>query len=322
MTLMQRIDLTTVSAFRSAELNAGANVVSSVIAVLDTLSSRIAQLPPIGASSVQGIEQHISAVRSLANAWPISNRPQLIGSMQALKGFGDTLINQDAPALQAAFQRMASNIAGAQQEAVTLIDGLIQRLAGPAMGLEATTHNIGNYLTQLSNASATLGSDTTLVSQRIQSDQTQSALLAQQANNLQGQLNDARDRAKWYWLLGPLAALIAREIDSLASNLDGVTNQLNQIRADQANTIADANYLQNLLPALSSYLSGVNQMGAGVNASLAGTQTLQSQLTELKGAILSAPDAGAFAGAQLQAALADWSDISEKIGQLPQTAIA
>jgi hypothetical protein len=316
MSLMQKIDVSTVSAFRSAEINAGTTVVSSTLALLDTLSNRIAQLPDVGNNNIPALNQHINAVKSLANAWPTTNRPSLLAAMQQLKGFGDSFISSDAPALQRAFQSMADNQQGAQQAAVDLTSQIIQKLSGPSLAVNTVTHDIGDYLGQLATASSDISGDASTVAQRIQNDQVRSAMLAAQASSLQGKLNDARSRAKWYWLMGPLAALLAQEIDSLASNLSGVIDQLNQIRADQASTLAEENYLQALLPALNAYLTGVNQMGAGINSILAGIQALQSQLGQLKGAIESSPGAGAFASAQLQAAMADWQDISTKLGQL------
>ncbi|PTS99757.1 HBL/NHE enterotoxin family protein [Pseudomonas sp. HMWF006] len=316
MTLMQRIDVSTVSMFRSAEINAGTMVVLSVTSLLDTLSSKITQLPNVGSNSIPQLNQHISTLKLLANEWPTANKPSLLAAMQQLKEFGDSFISTDAPTLQKAFQSMSDNNPGAQQAAANLTNQIIQKLSGPSQTVNVVTHSIGEYLSQLANVSSDINGDSAIVAQRIQNDQARSAMLETQANDLQSKLDDARSRAKWYWLMGPLAALLAQEIDSLASNLGGVINQLNEIRSDQANTLAEENYLQALLPALNAYLTGVNQMGAGINSILAGIQALQSQLGQLTGAIESSPGAGTFANAQLQAALIDWRDISEKLSQL------
>ncbi|MFJ4154873.1 HBL/NHE enterotoxin family protein [Pseudomonas sp. NPDC089752] len=316
MTLMQRFDSATLSAFSVPAIVHGTLAVSSLLTPLDQLSASISQMPELNYACVPGLAQHIIELKQLAAAWPTQYRPPLLAAMQQLQGFGDQFINRDAPALRQLFQAMNEGNAQARVQAVAQVAALEQQLAGPVFSLNAVTQGLGQYLAQLHSASADLNGDATQISQRLETDRNQSAVLAQQIAGLQSQLDAARNRAKWYWLMGPLAALLAREIDSLVSNISGVTDQLNRIRADQAANGQEAAYLQALLPALSNYLAAVDQMGAGVNATLAGTQALQSQLQQLQQAIDSSAVSGAFASAQLDAAIADWQEVQANIGRL------
>lgn len=307
--------LKSVSAFRNGDINDGTEAVAGVIGVLDSLSTGIAQLPQPLATSAPLVGRHIGAVQQLAHAWPHRGRPSLLGSMAALKQFGDDFVTHDAPRLLAAFQELGDGAAG--QPAAGLIGDLIARLAELVDAFEVVRRGLDAYLSEVAGASAELEQDTALVTRRLQDEQARAQALAHRASELQGKLDGAHERQRWHWLLGPLGAIITNEIDVLSKRMAEAANQLHGIRTQQAATISDATYLQNLLPALSSYLTGVDRIGTGIGAALSGIQTLQVQLAELRSAIVARPGAAAGAGAQLQAALADWRDISRKIGHLP-----
>lgn len=308
-------ELRSVSAFRNGELSDGAEAVAGVIGVLDALSSGIAQLPqPEGARAAQ-VGQHIGAVRALAQAWPRRGRPSLLGSMTSLKQFGDEFVANDAPRLQAAFQRGAGDDAS-RQAAALMLAGVIARLSGLVEAFASVRADLGAYLGEVAGVSAALETDTVLVTRRLQDEHARARVLAGRASRLQNKLDGAHERQRWHWLLGPLGALLTREIDQLGSRMAAVAGQLAALRAEQAATLGDASYLQQLLPALSRYLTGVDRVGAGIEAARSGAQTLQIQLAELRGAIMAGPGASAGAEAQLQAALDDWRAISRQIGRL------
>jgi hypothetical protein len=312
-------ELRTVSAFRNGAISDGAEAVAGVIGVLDSLSVGIAQLPQPDANTTLQVGEHIGAVRRLAHAWPRRGRPSLLGSMANLKQFGDDFVAHDAPRLQAAFQRMAAGDSAGQQGAAILIAGIIERLAGLVAAFESVRRDLGAYLQEVAGASADLETDTARVTRHLQVGQARAQALAGRVSQLQDKLDGAHERQRWHWLLGPLGALLTNEIDVLGGKMAAVASQLTVIRAEQAASISDAAYLQQLLPALSSYLTGVDRVGAGIGAALSGTRTLQIQLAELRGAIVARPATGAGAAAQLQAALADWRDITRRLGHLPST---
>ncbi len=309
--------LHSVSAFRHQDISRGATAVAGAIDMIDNLAEGIAGFPAPDNGGVAAVVRHIDAAKRLANAWPQRGRPSLVGSLAALKHFGDAFVEVDALRLQNAFVRMAAGEADARQLAGELVSGLIARLDGLITAFESVTGDVNEYLAQMAGVSAKLNADTTVVTERLRAEHEKALALATKATSLQDQIVAAHARHRWHWMLGPLGMLVSQQIDLLSANLRGVSTQLSELQSAQAATMDDAAYLQSLLPALSTYLSGMDQIGAGIGAALCGTQTLQFQLADLKRVIEAAPEAALSANQQLLAALADWRDISSKIGQLP-----
>jgi hypothetical protein len=296
----------------------GAQGMGTTIQAMDNLATRIRNLPAIDALHAPELGSHIEKTKTLANNWLVDHRSSLVAALTALDDFGIQFMRNDAPQLATVLQTIAVDPT-AGSHAASMVTSIRARLQVPANAAQAALHSIELYLTAVLAAAGPLQSDASALCQRLQTDQQTAATLEQQAQDLQGKLNDASSRARWYWLLGPLAAILAREIDSLASNLSGVESQLNTIHFDQATTAADTAALQVLLPGVSAYVDVVGLMGASINGLTAGTQALQAQLEELATAIGSTPAAGAFAQAQLDTAVEDWRDISKSIVGLRQS---
>lgn len=306
--------LATVSAFRHEAIGDGAGAVAEVIDLLDSLATGIAQLPSPGADCAPLVGRHIDAVRALARAWPGQLRPEVLASMAALKQFGEEFVELDAPRLQAAFDRMRRQDVGQWPQAAALVSVLGTRLAAMAQHFDTVALGVGCYLSTMTRASLDLETDTGAVAQRLKAGQSRAEALACLANRLRLRL---RSRAGQPWLHRLLALLAGMARRSPTARLVAVSHELDQVRSAQAGTMNDAASLQNLLPALSSYLTAIDRLGAGVAAARTGTASLQSQLDELHDALIASSASGAIASAQLRAALADWRTIARRIGRLP-----
>ncbi|HYG30539.1 MAG TPA: hypothetical protein VD887_10030 [Allosphingosinicella sp.] len=305
--------------FSHPALTFGSRTLSGSIAVLDALAQRIGGLPDVANSPIPGVSQHVANAKALANSWLVDCRNHVVGALQGLADFGNGFISSSAPLLRQDFLTAATDpsaMAMARVRLASLVSDLAQRSgiwAGAVASVEA-------YLSQMTASVSQLQTDASLAAQRLGADTVHAVLLQQQANDLQSQLDDARSRQRYYWLLGPLGYLIASEIDSLASNLSGVQSQLDSVQADLAQTSAEGTVLQSLVPAMTSYVAAVSAMAASVNGLTAATQALQSQLAQVSTALETSPNIAVFANAQLDASIQDWQIVGQSIGDLPQTA--
>lgn len=307
-------DLKSVSAFRHGGIGDGADAVAAVIGLLDSLATGIAQLPSPGADSAPLVGRHVDAVRALAHAWPQRLRPEVIASMAALKHFGEQFVEMEAPRLQAAFGQMRRQDVDERAQAAALVADAGTRLAELARRFDAVALCVGDYLSSMARAALDLETDTAAVARRLQSGQSRAEALACLASRLRLCLGM---HAKRRWLHRLMERLPGMGRRSPSATLVGLAHELDSLRSAQAATMNDAASLQNLLPALSSYLTAIDRLGAGVAAALAGLPALQAQLAELHGALLANRASGAIASAQLRAALADWRAIARRIGRLP-----
>lgn len=264
------------SPFWSGAIGSGTTLIASLACHIDVLSHRIGQLPVRAAVTRPVVGQYLSMLRTLAAAWHARNRPALVAAIDALAFVGGSIAQPQT--LAALVQQ---NTHGGQAGA-RMADTLLRRLAAPVAALGALHADFGSYLAQMARASHDLECDTALVTERVQSDYVHAFLLSQQATALQSKLDDANVRQRADWLLGPHAEQLRQEIVLHSSALEGVRRQLDQLRAEQAATRAEADYLQSLMPSLSTYLAAVERMGAGIAACFCGAQTLQVALAGLE----------------------------------------
>lgn len=318
MTLLQRIDATEASIFSARAITNATLAVGGLLDPIDQLLAALNSINVPNNNSLPGLSQHVISVKALAQSWAAQYRPTLVTTIQQLASAGNYFTTVGAPHLLQLFQTI--NLGGpdkarALQDACALIASIEQRFAPPALAVDAFTHQVGVYLSHVQAAAAQLAGDASSASQKIQQDTQQVATCKQNIADLQSKLDAAQSRAKWYWLLGPLGAIIAQEIDSLASNISGVKQQLQQISVDSANAQQDMAYLNALLPALSSYVSALDHLGAGVNGLLAGIQQLQSQLKQVQEAVGSSAFSGDFAVSQLNTAVSDWREVASNLSR-------
>ena len=290
--------------FWSAGIGSGAGAIVQLCAPVDAMSERIGQLPVRPALTRPAVGQYLTMLKTLAAAWAMRTRPALMLALGSLNHFGDSL------AQPLIFEALAARRADHGRAAVRVLDALLRRLAAPAAGFDALNTDFSSYLAQMAAASGDLDADTLLVTQRLEADGVHAFLLSQQASTLQSKLDDATARADAWWLLGPHAGPLRQEISLHGAALEGVRRQLDFLRAEQAATMAEADYLQSLLPTLSTYLAAVDRMGAGIGAVLDGLVSLRRELDELKTGMSAPSGAAGEAELQLGAALPHWRDLS------------
>lgn len=296
------------SAFWSERLASGAAVIASLCPHIDALSLRMGQLALRPALTRPVVGQYLTMVRTLAAAWHARTRPALVAALGALGHFGDSVCQ--AGALDA----LAARRADGGQAARRALDALARRLAAPRAAFHALDTDLASYLRQMAGISAELDADTLLVTGRLQADAMHAFLLSQQACTLQGKLDDARMRSHAPWVAGPHAAALQQEICLHASALEGVRRQLDCLRAEQAATQAEADYLHSVLPGVGAFLAAVDRAGAAIGALAGGTRALGAALEGL--ALQEDAPAMARAAASMDAALPHWRALSEALGAL------
>ncbi len=273
-----------------AAIGSGAAALLELVPGIDQLSQRAAQLPLRATLTRPVVGQYLCMVKTLAAAWHLHNRPALLAALQALSRFG----------------------AGVGQSETALAP-LQQRLAAPLAAFEALGFDFASYLAQMARVSGELDADTQLVTQRLQADQVHVFLLSQQATLLQGKLDQGGLREHTCWLVGPPDQAVRQQRALHASALEGVRRQLEQLHAEQASTMAEADYLQGLLPTVAPYLAAVDRLGAAIDAIVAGVRVLDARLAGLAQAALGER---ADAAAQLPAALARWQALAATMARL------
>lgn len=284
--------------FWAAGIGVGVNVILSQLDDIDRLSQRISVLPDRASPQRAVLSDYIDSVRGLASCWLHTSRPRLLAVLRDLHGLGEQLDGADAP-----LHRPAA---------------LVRHLDGIGAGLDGLNTDLGGYLEQMALASAELETDTVLVTHRLQADQLHAAMLSQQLQTLQDRVGQARSRQHGCFPLSSRGEQLRREIAAQGDILDSTRRQLEQIRACQADTLAEAAYLQNLLPTLSSYLAAIDRMGAGIDAALLGLRAMQGRLRVLDAAADSKPaDADSTRQQQLHTALPHWRHLSARLASGP-----
>jgi len=248
------------------------------------------------------VGQYLSMVKTLAAAWQLHSRPALLASLTGLLHFGASVGQSFAG------QAVSGRRADHRRAALRMVDALQRRLAAPLAAFDALGADFASYLAQMARVSGELDADTRVVTQRLQADHVHVFLLSQQATALQGKLEHADLRGHAGSLVGPPGQALQQERALNACALEGVQRQLEQLRADQAATLAEADYLQSLLPSVAPYLADVDRLGAGIDAILAGMRVLGTRLAKLKQSL--GDDTAAGPELQLEVALPHWQALA------------
>ena len=293
------------SRFWCPTLGAGASAVLELCPQVDAMSQQVAKLPIRISVTRPVVGQYLVMLKTLAAAWSARSRPALVSALGALVHVGDSLAQS--------FTREA--LAGCRADhgraALRVLDALQRRLAAPLAGFAALELDVASYLAQMASASAELDADTRLVTQRLQSDYVHAFMLSQQASSLQNRLDDAKLQEHAPWLLGPHAGKLRQEICLHSSALEGVRRQLDHLRAEQCATQAEADYLQRLLPTLTTYLGAVERTRGAITALLAGGRALARD-----------PGAAGDMHHQLGAALPHWHALAASSALLRSGALS
>ena len=289
--------------FWCGAIGAGAGAVLELVPRIDLLAQRAAQLPVCASLTRPVVGQYLCMVKTLAAAWQLHSRPALLAALEGLQHFGASVGQPFA--LEAVSGRCADN----GRAALRVADALQRRLAAPLAAFKALGADFASYLAQMARVSGELDADTRLVTQRLQADHVHVFLLSQQASALQGKLEHASMREHAGSLVGPPDQALREESAFNACALEGVRHQLEQLRAEQAATLAEADYLQGLMPSVAPYLAAVDRLGGGIDAMLAGARVLGTRLANLKQTLAAAaPDAAVEL--QQAAALPHWQALA------------
>ena len=300
--------------FWCPSIGTGASAVFALCPQVDAMSQHVAGLPIRVSVTRPVVGQYLVMLKTLAAAWSARSRPALVSAIGALVHVGDSL------AQSFTLEALAGCHADNGRAALRVLDALQRRLAAPLDGLAALERDVSSYLAQMTGASAELDADTQLVTQRLQSDYVHAFTLSQQASSLHHKLDDATLRAPG--LAGPHSGKHHQQMRLYASALEGVRHQLDHLRAEQSATQAEADYLQSLLPTLSTYLATVEQMGGAIQALLGGERMLARELDALRQALARETGAAGNIQAQLSAALPHWHALAASSALLRSGALS
>lgn len=297
-------------AFWCAAIGRGAALALELAPRIDVFALRSAQLPFRNNLTRPVVGQYLCMVKSLAAAWSLHSRPALLAALGNLASFGASA--GQSYALEAMAARCADNGRAARR----VVDALQRRLALPLAAFDSLSTELAGYLAQVARATCELDADTCLVTQRLQADQVHAFLLSQQASALQGKVDEAGMRAHAGWLAGPHDHALRQECAAHGCALEGVRRQLEQLRAEQAATGAEAAYLQSLLPTVAPLLSAAERLAWAIGDIHAGIRLLAERLAQLRVQLGAEPDAAAHAPAQLTAAAPQWQALAAALTQL------
>lgn len=247
--------------FWSAGIGVGVAAILSQLAELDTLAQKFGGLPHQQDGAVGGrilAANYLATLTGLSAYWLQRSRPVLLQALRALDGVPTCLA------------QLALAMAPAEAQAA------VSQLETATARLGQVNTDVGQLLEHMALASADLETDTVLVAYRLQADRVHAAMLTQQEETLRRRLDGARRRAPVGQRRSPLACGAG---DSAV--LDSTRRQLAQLHAAQADTVAEAARLEELLPSLSACLVSVERMGAGIDTALRGMRVTQRQLHAL-----------------------------------------
>lgn len=287
-------------------LGAGVAHMADLAAPLDSMSSSIARLPRGGAATRPAAAAYVAAVSSLASAWVSQLRPALQIAAHALSGAGN---GTGGPGGRAASATRAGSGMPAGPSAA-----MLKRMAHAVALLDELCAAHGQEIERVAEATYALERDTAQATERLQADQVHALLLSQQASTLQAKLDDATMRQHAYWLLGPHAEQLRQEIAMHSSAREGVRRQLDHLRREQAATLAEAHYLHQLLPSLSTYLGALDRVGGALRQLLDASRALLHRWRALQSG--QATVAQASLREQFEAAAPHWHALQASVRRL------
>lgn len=206
-------------------------------------------------------------------------RPVVGQYLSMVKALAAAWLLYNRPALALAIQALLQVGAGLEQALTPA--ALQRRLAAALLALEALGADLGAALAQLAPMAVQLAADTSVVRARLQADQVQVLLLLQQNAGLQNMLER-----------------------------EHLQRALAQLRADQGATMAQADYLDSVLPGVAPYLAALAQLGAEIGAAAAGARALDARL----GRLWQIP--AATLARQRGAAMAHWRSLAAQAASL------
>jgi hypothetical protein len=189
---------------------------------------------------------------------------------------------------------------------VTTINGIQAASNDTASALETSDAQLTS---QLQAANTNLQTAQSTVSGLTASNEK----LAQEARDIQSNIDSLNDKLKWAWLAGPLAAIIAQQIGDLASGKSDKENQINRNNSAIATNNANITLAQASINQLTPQVSFIQTSVAVVDNLIKATVTLLDALAVIQAGLQSVPTV-AWIQAKVQAIKIDWAELAKLAG--------
>ena len=219
----------------------------------------VAQLPDLAApAAAPQLAEHLDSARQFAQDWLDHRQQPLASGLAAVVSAQQAWAGSTRPALDRliAAEQPPEQLRALLLQAADGARNARDQLADPAASAAADSSTVDGI------AAGIIG-DAQLIGNQIAADGQSIAQLQDRIASAQSQIQEYRDRQKWYWLLGPLAFL-AQAIDRLAANVDGYESQLDAYRAADQQLEADRASLSTALSGVDNWVGAIHLTAAGM----------------------------------------------------------
>jgi Bacillus haemolytic enterotoxin (HBL) len=263
------------------------------MSALGTIDQAVAQITAVQVPSspaVPTLPADLESLRTVALTWPSAVRGQVTSHVTACAGQAAAYADTTGPQLQAS---------AAEQNTPQFV-ALLQATQSAVVSLQGqattVTAAVNTFRSGLLDAAGRLTADAQTAASALQGEQAEIVSLQQEMNALNAKIDEDREYEQLGWLLGPLGAIIAREI-----------------QADQqqiATLSADVDALNGIAGALNALVPANGMVIAGLTALTNGLAVVGGDLANVLQAVGSAGSVDpTWAQAELQRLAEDWADV-------------
>jgi hypothetical protein len=283
----------------------------SAVATIDQAVAQIVNVQAPASPAVPSLPADLQTLRSIAAIWPSAVRPQVVGQGAACSSQAATYAGTTGPQLEAA----------ATAKDTTQFVALLKATQSVVVALQgqgaAVTNAVGSFRSGLAGAAATVTADAQTAASALQGEQAEITALQQEIEALQDKIEEDRKWEQLGWLLGPLGAVIAREIGDLADDVEGKQGQIRTDSAQVATLSADVGALNGITVALQALVPANGAVLAGLTALSNGLAVVGGELASVLQAVGSAGSVDpVWAAAELQRLAGDWADVGSAAAAL------
>jgi prefoldin subunit 5 len=277
------------------------------MSALGTIDQAVAQITAVQVPSspaVPTLPADLESLRTVALTWPSAVRGQVTSHVTACAGQAAAYADTTGPQLQAS---------AAEQNTPQFV-ALLQATQSAVVSLQGqattVTAAVNTFRSGLLDAAGRLTADAQTAASALQGEQAEIVSLQQEMNALNAKIDEDREYEQLGWLLGPLGAIIAREIGDLVDDVQGKESQIQADQQQIATLSADVDALNGIAGALNALVPANGMVIAGLTALTNGLAVVGGDLANVLQAVGSAGSVDpTWAQAELQRLAEDWADV-------------
>ncbi|HEV2772335.1 MAG TPA: HBL/NHE enterotoxin family protein [Thermoleophilaceae bacterium] len=280
----------------------------SAITAIDDAVTQISDIEAPSSPAVPTLSGDLQTLHTTAQTWPSAVRAQVMGYLGNCSSHASAYASTTAPQLG---QLVASKDPGATARFLALLNAtqsVVVDLQGQATPVTAAVNSFRSG--QLA-ASSRVTADAQTASSVLQGEQAQAVALEAEIEALQRKIEKDREYEQLGWLLGPLGAIIAREIGDLVDDVAGKEAQIQSEEQQIATLNADVQALIAVTGALNVLVPANGVVIAGLTALTNGLAVLGGELANLLQAVASAGSVDpTWVKAELDRLAGGWTDVA------------